>query len=114
MDLEAHLEEKGCFGAELSQLLAENLIGTQSLSAHELCSRASLSALEKREIRVGILPEGEEVVVGDARFGERIWVGARLQNVGPAQAKVSQRADRLINDRAPSGIRLPHDALALR
>ncbi len=55
-----------------------------------------LGLLKDRNVRVGVLPEREESLVGGAALGS-----VALHRVGAAQLEVSQRADRFIQDDAP-------------
>src|SRR6266478_2980991 len=55
-----------------------------------------LGLLKDRNVRVGVLPEREESLVGGAALGS-----VALHSVGAAQLEVSQRADRFIQDDAP-------------
>src|SRR5580704_17370470 len=51
--------------------------------------------LQKRNVRIGIFPESEEILVGNFRF--RRVAG---QSIGTTETKMCQRADRLISHNA--------------
>jgi len=55
-----------------------------------------LCLVKDRNVRVSVLPEREEILVGGAALGS-----VALHRVGAAQLEVSQRADGFIQDDAP-------------
>jgi len=50
---------------------------------------------EDRNVRVGVFPEREEILIGDAGFG-----GVALQGVGAGDAQMDQCSDRFVDDKA--------------
>jgi hypothetical protein len=51
------------------------------------------SFLQDGDVRVSVLPEGEEILIGRFRFGR-----VALHGVGSADLQVSERADWLVQD----------------
>jgi hypothetical protein len=54
--------------------------------------------LQDGDVGVGVLPEGEEVLIGGAGFG-----GVALHNVGACEAEMDERADRFSLYNSPMG-----------